>query len=111
NVRRTWRVTLAMYDALGNFYESAPSAAVWVENGGVGLALPTVYLRLPAGTGLNFPLAVNPPYPQPVLFFRIWRALETPVGVPANDEMFLVDTQVVTTTGTIFPNTLTLNAN
>lgn len=84
--RRTYRVTLAFYDNAGNFLESAPSEPVYIENSSGGAQTPQLTLRMPLATEvLNIQLT-DPPFP----FFRIWRGLETAIGVPSNDEMFLI---------------------
>lgn len=84
NSRRTYRVTIAWYDSRGNFFESEPSEQVWVETGG-STQTPQIVLRWPLA--MHFPLFdQHGPW---AAFFRIWRGVETAVGVPTNDEMFL----------------------
>jgi hypothetical protein len=77
NVRRTYRLTVAMYDELGNFLEGPPSEPFWVENTSGSTASVSVSPSTPCGMPMN-------------AFFRVYRALETPAGTPASDEMFLI---------------------
>lgn len=84
--RRTYRVTIAAYDSQGNFYESSPSEQVYIENASGGDLTPVVTLRWPPAVESAFFVGAQAPLP----FFRLWRGLETAVGAPSNDEMFLV---------------------
>ncbi len=84
--RRTYRLTVAMYDSVGNFYESAPSEPVYIENtSGVDktVQIQCFWPIALGGSNTTLDLAFQP-------FFRVWRSLETTNGVPANDEMFLI---------------------
>jgi hypothetical protein len=86
--RRTYRVTVAWYDLLGNFHESAPSEPVWVETSGATKTA-QITLRWPLGIQCwNSTFGDIGTTLQP--FFRVWRGLETAPGVVSNDEMFLV---------------------
>jgi hypothetical protein len=86
--RRTYRVTVAWYDLLGNFHESAPSEPVWVETAGATKTA-QITLRWPLGIQCwNSAFGDIGTTLQP--FFRVWRGLETAPGVVSNDEMFLV---------------------
>lgn len=86
--RRTFRVTVAWYDPVGNFYESAPSEPVWIENGTGGDRTVQITLYWPLGLQ-SWDTAVAGNIGGLTPFFRVWRALETAAGTPASDEVFL----------------------
>lgn len=86
-LRRTYRVTLAMYDELGNFIEGPPSEPTPVDNSTGGNTTPALVLAVPLGC-------------PPTAFFRIWRALEVPAGTISADEMFLIQQADLPSSGT-----------
>lgn len=92
--RRAYRVTLAMYDVLGNFVESAPSEQFLLNNGNGTPQKAAIFGVLPPGLGLNWPAAASP-YAAPILMLRIWRAPEVPTGSTPSDEMFLIGTTII----------------